>query len=303
MKKLSSAAQGKAVAFLKNEGRSLEQKLYAYHFENGPTGSVLTALEAFQNPDGGFGQALEPDIRLLDSSVYATTVAFQRLREIEAPGDHPVVVNGSRFLVDCYDAANLNWPIIPPNTDDAPHAPWWVYGGDLSHSLSNPRAEILGYLYDYPDQSPAEMRQELAESVIAHLMAQGNDMEMHDLLCYVRLFETPSLPEAVKDRLLPRLKEIVEHVVARDPAQWRAYGLPPLSVITKPDSQFAPLFRNELEANLDFAIDQQNEAGWWGPNWSWAEVHPDAWKQAERDWRSVFTLNTLAMLRAFGRLA
>ena len=60
MKKLSSAAQGKAVAFLKSEGRSLEQKLYAYHFENGPTTDVLTTLEAFQNPDCGFGQAFRP---------------------------------------------------------------------------------------------------------------------------------------------------------------------------------------------------------------------------------------------------
>src|SRR5215470_9841350 len=117
MKKLSSAAQGRAAAFLKNVGRSLEQKLYASHFVNGSTAEVLTALEAFQKPDGAFGHGLEPDILLPASSVISTTIAFQPLGEIKAPVDHPVVVNGCRFLVDSYDAANLNWPIIPPNTD------------------------------------------------------------------------------------------------------------------------------------------------------------------------------------------
>ena len=44
----------------------------------------------FQNDDGGFGRALEPDFRLPASSAIATAVGFQYLREagVASPRSH-----------------------------------------------------------------------------------------------------------------------------------------------------------------------------------------------------------------------
>lgn len=303
MKKMSSEAQDKIATFLTGQQvRPLERQLYLYHFGGGSVANVLVELARFQNADGGFGHGLEPDLRLAGSSVIATTIAFQHLREIHAPIDHPVLVNGCRYLCDTYDVDGVNWPIIPPDVDESPHAPWWVYGGDLSRSLSNPRAEILGYLYEYPDHFPAAMRQSATDSIIDFLLAHPDTMEMHDFLCAVRLYETALLPDKLKTELFEKLKCVAEKVVARDPASWTEYGLPPLSIINMPDSAFAPLFRRELEANLDYLIDQCVEAGYWNPNWSWGGMWPDAWAQAEREWRGVLTLKNLCILRAFGRL-
>ena len=295
-----TSAQTKAADYLKHAGRPLEQKLYAFHFEGGSISDVFDELAQFQNPDGGF-HGLESDIRLPDSTVITTTIAFQRLREIHAPADHPLVVNACRYLRESYDAARLNWEIIPPNIDDAPHAPWWVYGGDLSQSMSNPRAEIVGYLYEYAAHFPDAMRQALTDSVVDHLLAQGDQIEMHDLLCYVRFYETEALPQSIKARIGDKLTALVDHTVARDPAAWREYGLPPLTLVNSPESPFAPLFRDQLPANLDFMIEQQGDDGAWSPNWSWGGMYPEAWLQAERDWRSVITLNNLLILHAFGR--
>ena len=299
MKKVS---QTRIAAYLKGQARPLEQRLYAYHFEGGSLADVLAELARFQDPDGGFGHALEPDVRLPGSSVIATTIAFQRLREIHVPADHPVVANGCRYLRDTYDAAAVNWPIIPPNVEDAPHAPWWEYGSDLSHRPINPRAEILGYLHEYADHFPAAMRQQVTDAVVDHLVAYPDKMEMHDLLCAVRLYDTASLPETTKTRLFDKLKCAAEQAVARDPAQWAEYGLQPLGIISGPNSPFATLFRRELDANLDFMIDHLTDAGCWTPNWSWYGQWPDVWPQAEQDWRGVLTLNNLCTLRAFGRL-
>ena len=94
MRTLTKSAYEKAVTFLNEQARPLEKALYAYHFANAPASSVLEALAGFQNDDGGFGHGLECDIRLADSSVIATTIAFQRFREIHAPADHPVVQQG-----------------------------------------------------------------------------------------------------------------------------------------------------------------------------------------------------------------
>ncbi|MYW42170.1 hypothetical protein GT346_02145, partial [Streptomyces sp. SID161] len=43
--------------------RVLEQHLFAYHFLHGGPEPVEAALDAYRNEDGGYGHALEPDLR------------------------------------------------------------------------------------------------------------------------------------------------------------------------------------------------------------------------------------------------
>lgn len=273
MKRLTKSAFEKAVAYMKGQARPLELARFDYHLGDGSTAEVLakleTALEAFQNEDGGFGHGLEPDVRLGDSSVIATTLAFQRFREFGIPGDHVMVVRACQYLVNTYDADHVNWPIIPPNVDDAPHAPWWVSGGDLDQSLANPRAEIAGYLNEFPEHFPDAMRQQVTEATINYLFEQPDEMEMHDLLCYIRLWETRSLPQDTRSRILDKLKRIAETIVDRNPEGWKAYGLQPLAIASTPESPFVESFRDEIQQNLDFIIDTQGENGAWMPNWSW----------------------------------
>ncbi len=103
MMKLTCKAQARAKAFIERHARPLEQRIYAHEFEHGPKEPIFEALAAFQNPDVGFGNALEPDLRLPDSSVLATTVGLQVLREFNAPADHPLVRGALRYLLQTYD--------------------------------------------------------------------------------------------------------------------------------------------------------------------------------------------------------
>ncbi len=303
MKMMTKAAHDKAVDYLKTQARPLERALYAYHFESAPAADVLSELAHYQNADGGFGHALEPDMRLADSSVIQTSVAFQRLRDLKTPTDHPMVVNACRYLLNQYDDSRVDWPTFPANIDDAPHAPWWTLGGDLDKSPSNPRAEITGYLHTYASNFPDELRQKVTQSVMDYLMSQPDNMEMHDFLCYLRLLESDNLPEKIRARLLDKLTRIVNTIVVRDPAQWKAYGLPPLAVISDMDSPFAAAFKDVIPQNLDFIIENQSEAGLWEPNWTWGGMWPEVWEQAKRDWTGVMTLDALVKLRVFHRLA
>ncbi len=303
MRTLTKSAYDKAVTFLNDQARPLEKALYATHFANAPASLVLDALSVFQNGDGGFGHGLECDIRLDDSSVIATTIAFQRFREINAPADHPVIQRACRYLLDQYDDQQVNWPIIPPNIDEAAHAPWWVHGGDLEKSKSNPRAEIVGYINDYPEYFSKEMCEKVTKAVATYLFSQPPHMEMHDLLCYIRFWEARNLPAAVRVAVLEQLQQIVENTVERRPEQWRNYSLPPLAVINSPESPFASLFQEEIEQNLDFIIELQDQDGTWGPNWTWGDQWAEIWPQAQQEWTGVLTLNNLRLLKAFGRIA
>lgn len=51
----------KAGEFIYRNSRSLVLARWQYHFEDGSKEAVLKALSYYQNEDGGFGHALEPD--------------------------------------------------------------------------------------------------------------------------------------------------------------------------------------------------------------------------------------------------
>lgn len=290
--------------FLFANARPLEQALFAYHFEDGPDDAVLDAVAAFQNPDGGFGHGLEPDVQLANSSAIVTTVGLQHLRTVKAGADNPQVAAAIRYLLDTYDPSIQTWQIIPATVDNAPHAPWWAYDDELAQRwrgfLANPRAEIVGYLYEHAALVPGDMLNQLGEATASYLEGDPH-LEMHDLLCYVRLVETDALPEALRSRLLAKLTGVVDAMVARDPSAWAEYGLQPLTVVDSPDSPFAGLLADAIPANLDYLADQQGDDGTWAPNWSWFGTYDDAWPAAERAWKGVLTVGALLKLRAFDR--
>lgn len=303
--KLTPDAQEAARSFIASQIRPLERARYAYHFEGGPATAVLDALAAFQNADGGFGNGLEPDLQLADSSAIVTTVGLQHLRELKADASNPLVQAAIAYLLTTYDPSLQTWQIIPATVDDAPHAPWWAYDDQLSQRwrgfLANPRAEIVGYLYEQAALVPPDLLDELGEATALYLEGDPQ-LEMHDLLCYVRLVETAALPAALRGRMMPKLAAVVDSLVARDAAAWANYGLQPLTVVASPTAPFAGLLADAIPANLEYLMQQQGSDGAWAPNWSWFGAYDDAWPAAERAWKGVLTVNTLRQLRAFGRL-
>jgi hypothetical protein len=306
MRMLTEEGWWKASLFVEKHARPLERRLYAFHFEHGAATAVLNVLAAFQNEDGGFGRALEPDVRAAESSVLATTVALQTAREIGAAEDHPLVKGAFRYLLAAYDPGQRVWPILPNTVEHAPRAPWWK-AATLRETFrgfaANPRAEIVGYLYDYPALSPEPLRMELLNEVMAHLSAPGGALEMHDLLCYVRLAETAGLPDPPRSDLLEKLGAAVDALVSKDPSQWDGYALKPLDVVSYPESPLAERLKPAVHLNLDYLIDRQQADGSWAPAWSWFGEYPEEWPVAEGEWKGVLTLRALRLLHRFGRTA
>ena len=74
----------RAETFIWSNARLLERRLFAYHFRGGSRYAVLAALRAYQNDDGGFGQALEPDIRCPDSQPVPVQHALEILDAVGA---------------------------------------------------------------------------------------------------------------------------------------------------------------------------------------------------------------------------
>ena len=58
---MQSQAFDLAQTFIWRNARLIDRHLFAYLFRQGPKTPVITALKAYQNVDGGFGNALEPN--------------------------------------------------------------------------------------------------------------------------------------------------------------------------------------------------------------------------------------------------
>ncbi len=304
---LSPSASANARTFLEHSARPLERALFHHHFDHASVATVLAELAAVRNPDGGF--SLEPDVQSPVSSVLGTTVAFQILARLGVGAEEPLVRDGVRFLEATFDAATGVWPIVPPAVVAAPHAPWWD-GADDSVTFAlrwsgfrhNPRAEVIGHLLHW--------RAAVAPAFIDRVLAAfgwpdpvpGSQLEMHDLLCWVRLAQSPGLDPATRTRVVQRLAPLVDTGVSRDPAAWEKYGLTPLSVVKSPDSPLATVLGEAaIAANLDWLITRQGDDGAWRPTWNWGGRFPEAWQRSERVWSGMLTLDALLVLRAFGR--
>lgn len=69
-----------AIVFLQTEGYPLGVTIVRSLWRNGPADDIIAALSAYQNPDGGFGNGLEVDIKAPVSNPFAARLAMQAMR-------------------------------------------------------------------------------------------------------------------------------------------------------------------------------------------------------------------------------
>ncbi len=310
MKHLTRDAFNRARDFIKTQARPLDRALFEHRFEDAPAERVAAALSRYQNADGGFGHALEPDVRTPHSSALATGHGLTLLKELGVSPAHPMAAQAIVYLHDTFDEEKQVWRVIPPEANDAPHAPWWHDDdGSLAQTFDDflivPRAQIVGLLHHYAPLVPQEWLDAVTETTIASI--ETLDAEAFggggDTLRYaLDLAETAALPAAYRDRLTPHLRAVADEIVCRDPAAWSGYCPTPLMIAPTPDCIVADVFHDDLQAYLDYVIAHQTEAGSWEPTWTWGDAYPDAWAQAKLEWRGHRTLETLTSLHAFGRL-
>lgn len=301
MKTLTPDRFALAVSFLNEHGRPLDQASLAFCFEGGSPEAVLAALEPYQNADGGFGHALEADVRLDDSSVIATTMGLQALRKVDADASHPLVRGAVAYLLEQLDPTTLAWVLVPPNVDDAPHAPWWAPEEKPTGFTANPGAEIVGHFHHWASLVPAELLAQLTETAMAHLRSLTAE-RMHDVFCYEATRKTESVPAELREEMLRLIRPVALETVETDPTHWGTYCTRPLQIADSPDSPYYESLRDAVAANLDYLIDTQQPDGAWTPHWSWGNDDDGAWEQAKRDWQGTLIVDHLNLLRAFGRL-
>lgn len=284
--------------FVRAHARPLDVALFDFWFRGGPGGAVEAALLPFQNPDGGFGNALEPDFRLPASSVMATTIALQYLRKIDAPATAPLVADAIGYLVATFDPAAGGWAGVPPEVNDHPRAFWWNWEGPPAGFPGNPSAEALGYLYRWREHADAEVLAAAERAALAYF-AGATEVEWHEVLCWIRLVELA--PAEVRAQVAPKLRDLVAAAVSLDPATWDEYSPRPLQFAASPDAPFHDVVAAGIPADLDRLAAERGADGAWSPPWAWGRFE-ETWPQARADWRGYLTVHHLKTLASYGRV-
>jgi len=120
----TASAADRARGFFATWGRDLDRARFAYHFDGGSQDDLLAALGRYQNADGGFGHALEPDITAPDSNPFATELALTICLQAKIAPDHPLLTRTVAYLEET-QTDDGDWR-FSPGVYDHPLAPWFA---------------------------------------------------------------------------------------------------------------------------------------------------------------------------------
>lgn len=114
--------------YIYRNGRLLERQLFECFFGKGSPEACLQALRAYQNPDGGFGNGIEPDLLCPDSSGIGAETAMFVLDVLDVRP--PEIVDPLIEWIVSHQSEAGTIPHPPPRMADYPHQPWWKNADD-----------------------------------------------------------------------------------------------------------------------------------------------------------------------------
>ena len=274
--------------FIWRNARLIERYLFTCLFANGSKEPVLAALRAYQNEDGGFGNALEPDKRCPSSQPQDIEIALHILDAINALDD-PMVVRACDYLVTITTPEG-GVPYALPSVNAYPHADWWTVEDNPPASL-NPTAAIAGLLLKHGIQHPWI---ETASKFCWREIAATDTTEFHTLMPVITFLEhTPDRVRAEHElqRITARLTQ--PGVIELDPHA-EGYVQKPLDWAPTPQSFCHRLFDDEtINGHLAALANRQQSDGGWPI--SWEAISP----AVEIEWRGRITIEVLRTLDAY----
>jgi hypothetical protein len=272
-----------ARTFLHANARVLERRRFARLFEDGSAEPVLHALRAHRNDDGGFGHAIEPDMRAAGSQPVGVQTAMEILHEI---GVHDDPMIGP--AVDWLTTITREDGGIPFVLDtDGPRAPWWQYSDESSVTQTAANAAALHALdvsHPWLENADEFLFARIAELDVSRL---GEDIG----LGYDLLFSAHFLDAHPDDARATAALEALGPIPTADPGSEHPSAL---DLSPRPESRTRRLF--DVQSDLDALERAQQDDGGWRVAW------PDWNAAAAVEWRGVATVNALALLRANGRV-
>ncbi|MFJ2968591.1 hypothetical protein ACIPIC_40790 [Streptomyces collinus] len=291
----------RAERFVWLTARVLEQRRFAHHFRGAAADPVETALDAYRNEDGGYGHALEPDLRGPVSQPLHTAHA---LRVLDAVGRcaGQRVERMCRYLTSV-STADGALPAIHPSQRDYPTAPFVTVVDDPPSDLLA-TGQVVGLLHRNEVWHAWLFRATDFCWQAIESLEKSHPYEIEAAVAF--LDSAPDRPRA--ETAAARLGRLVRahRLAALDPGDLDACPVSPgyapgehhfpYDYAPTPRSLARAWFTDdEMARSLDHLAAQQQEDGGWPVRWRhWAPA-------PALEARPLVTIEALRVLSAYGR--
>lgn len=285
----------KAKDFIRKNARAVELAEYNCLFENGPKAAFVEALKPYQNPDGGFGHALEPDNWNPGSSPITTNDAMGRLFEAGALDKEGEMARDMvRYLTSGqeFDPERRRWLFAIDSNKDYPHAVWWERKPEDIPGW-NPTVSLAAFLV-YMDV-PGPWRELVAEAF--QDLEQAGEKLGDGAKCYIlawKLLKSAGITDVIDfDKAQKAIQKTLEGTISPETAKYGVEYVPSPSWFFQEESPFLyegakPLIQAEREALSKI----QMEDGGFDIFWQWYTPYEE-FSQARAWWRPRVTLEKL----------
>lgn len=277
-----------AERFVLANARLLERHLLAVLLRGAPIAPALDTLRAYRNADGGFGHALEPDVRAPESEPAATLRALEVLAGIDALGD-PMTAPAAAWVASIAER-DASVPFVLPSAAAHPHAPWMVPSDGGSH-LTFALAAVLW------KADLGEPWLERATDWCRQKLERPGDLSAYWVKFALDFLDT--VPD--QDRAAAALEGLRSRIGPDGsipvPGGTEDERLTPLTLSPRPHRRSRALFtEDQIDADLDRLSEGQQEDGGWTFDWL-------AWSPGQSvEWRGIVTVQALETLSANGRV-
>ncbi len=284
--------------FVLQNARPLELAVYKYFYENGSNQAVINELSKFQNADGGFGNALEPDFFNPNSSPIATNDAIITLYRVNALDKDSDIVKGIvRYLEshDSFDKDKKRWLFAIDSNKDYPHAIWWEKKGDGISSF-NPSISLAAFLICYGNRT--SLCEEIVKEGFEYL-ENGEEVSGDSLKCFLLTYEllkTNSINDIID---LVHFKDLlckaIDNSICKDISKYGVEYVPmPSDFFSGTYLEFITLeIKPLIAAEKDILAKLQMVDGGFDITWKWYTPYPYEYEQARAWWRPRITIDKL----------
>ncbi|MBR3768632.1 MAG: hypothetical protein IKL10_10410 [Clostridia bacterium] len=286
-----------AIKYILENARPLDLAVYKYFFENESNQAVIDELSKFQNADGGFGHALEPDFFNPNSSPIATNDAIITLCRANALDSASDIVKGIVSYLeshDSFDEEKKRWLFAIDSNKDYPHAIWWEKKGDGINKF-NPSVSLASFMVCYGNRTP--LYEEIIKEAIEYL--KYGEISGDDVNCYLLAYElltSSSIDDIVNlNAFKDLLSKAIKSCICKDISKYGVEYVPMPSVIfTGEYTEFiTPEIIPLINAEKDILGKLQMEDGGFDITWKWYTPYPDEYEQAKNWWRPRVTIEKL----------
>jgi len=280
----------KATQFIWDNARLLERAVFGVFFFDDPGQRVIAALRTYQNEDGGFGHALEPDLRARESQLLFVEFALSTLYfcGLRAP---QLAEPACRFVAQYADLEE-GIPTLLPSSQKYSRAFHWHDPQALLPSVDR----LIGLVGLLNWQELEHPWLEGAVQAAVRKLRETKLTDAHTIHTAFRLVESlgqAAGKEELFQKLAADLKE-ADYYCAQAPTE--DYCLTPLDFAPWPESFCSRIFSHaQLQGHLDELEARQQDDGGWSIAW---EPPSEA---AQWEWRAQRTVIALVTLKKYGR--